>query len=75
MSNGDYDQDLRRRGAMFLKEYMSAIIEEHKSLVDTHTNIDPQMIFEKLLEILSERGVWKSMIRQGTRKVQGFLKR
>ena len=60
---------------MFLKEYMSAIKEENKSLVETGTNIDPQIILTQLLGILSEKSVWKSMIRQGTRKVQGFLKR
>lgn len=74
MSNGDYDQDLRSRDAMFLKEYMSAIKEENKSLVETGTNIDPQIILTQLLGILSEKSVWKSMIRQGTRKVRSLLK-
>ena len=62
----------------FIKNYLLLLYSEHKRMVDTRTNIDPLAtrdgVLTKLLEILSEKSVvWKTMIRQGTRKVQGFL--
>ena len=73
MSNGDYDQDLRKRDAMFLKEYMIWIEHENVTLLKESKELrTPHEIFRELLHIL-EKGVRSSVIKSKLTEIMGMI--